>query len=175
MSFQAAALALAWVAILLLGLAMSGLMRQLHALQVHGVTLSSRVGLPPGSPAPGWFHEIAGDGEARSTLLLFADPGCDSCELILPQVASFSAASAGHVNVLVVTRDGSPAEWRASNLRILRRPEAFSDFRIPFVPAAVAVSMEGTVIGTEAVGSPDRLASFLAKSIGSPRTQGIGR
>ncbi|HEY0636019.1 MAG TPA: hypothetical protein VGD67_00080, partial [Pseudonocardiaceae bacterium] len=54
MSFQTSALLLSWVAILLLALVVSGLVRQVHALTSGNAALGRRVGPAVGTAAPRW-------------------------------------------------------------------------------------------------------------------------
>ncbi|MBM0256965.1 hypothetical protein [Micromonospora sp. 4G55] len=72
MSFQTSALILSWIAILLLALVVSGLVRQVHALSTGTVGRPGSVGLRPGSPAPR-FRDLAPPSPA-TLVLLFLDP-----------------------------------------------------------------------------------------------------
>ena len=174
MSFGDAALVLAWVAIVLLALGLSGLMRQLHALQAHGLPRAQRVGLPPGTPLPEWMRQLVGDG-SRPAVLLFSEAQCESCKAVLPDFQKFAQSMRGDVNVAIVTRGGVPSVTLGPQLRVVESAEAFSELRVPFVPVAAGVSSDGILIATEAVGSPERLEAFLRTFGNMTRREGARR
>lgn len=160
MTFEQAALALTWIAILLLALAMSGLMRQLHALQAHGLPHAQRIGLPAGTRVPEYLRELVTDGR-RPTVLLFAEPDCETCKQILPEFQRFGESAEGQVKVFVLAREGTAETIAAPGLQLIERGEVFADLNVPLVPVATAISPDGFVIGTEPVGSSERLNAFL--------------
>src|SRR5690606_37848939 len=80
------ALVLSWVAILLLALVVSGLVRQVHALST-GLRPAHRVGPVPGAPAPDLPRLVPESDSA--VLLLFADPQCRTCGDVLDEAARY--------------------------------------------------------------------------------------
>ncbi|WP_283138963.1 hypothetical protein [Rhizohabitans arisaemae] len=78
MSFTTTAVLLTWVAILLLGLVVSGLIRQVHAL----TGAPSALGPAPGTAFPGF---------TGPALLLFLDEGCPVCSEVLAESAKVRA------------------------------------------------------------------------------------
>lgn len=149
---------LAWVVILLLALAMSGLLRQVKELQAQ-VPASSAVpvGLAPGTPAPVIPSLSRRD---RPALLLFAEPGCDSCEMVLPLLEDFGNRVDGRACVAAVTREAMPDD-HSRGLDVVVESEAFTQYRISFVPAAVMIGRDGIVLNSQPVGSVDRMRDFI--------------
>ncbi|MFJ2067838.1 hypothetical protein ACIOHF_02195 [Streptomyces albidoflavus] len=77
------ALLLSWVAIALLALVVSGLVRQVHQLSRGGVARVPRhPGVTPGSPAP---HAGELLDEGQETLLLFLSAECRTCAEVLDE------------------------------------------------------------------------------------------
>jgi hypothetical protein len=154
MSVEAAALVLAWFAIVLLAFAMAGLLRQVNALKEGR---GAPVGLGPGARVSLDSSTIAG----RTRVLLFAAPDCSSCHEILEQLPSVLDQSQDDIELSVVVRthsDGLPVDSRA---RTLVDPALFTEFHVRLVPVAAAVDASGVVLRTEPVGSPERFQAFL--------------
>ena len=106
MSFQTSALILSWVAILLLALVVSGLVRQVQQLSSTAMRHPEPVGLPPGAPAPA-FHTLAPLSTA-TTVLLFLQPGCGTCTELLDEASRHDDLDALQFRVLY--REGVPPE-----------------------------------------------------------------
>jgi thiol-disulfide isomerase/thioredoxin len=160
MSFETALLVLAWIAILLLALAMSGLMRQIHVLQAHGPGRSESLGPRPGTRVSSIL--FGPEFADRPVLAVFAEAACKSCEVILPELERLATSLNGHANVLVVTKEAAES-LPATKLKVVRSPQAFSELGIRFVPIALALSQEGIVLGAEPVGSEELLKRFVRK------------
>jgi hypothetical protein len=161
MSFETAVLILAWIAILLLALAMSGLLRQLHHLQAHGGSSAQRVGPAPGTRSPIW--PLLEAKPERPMIVLFGDRSCETCQLIRPQVQRFAQGLGDRADLLWVTRTRDEELEDGAGVTFKVDPKAFDEFNIPLVPAAVAISRDGIVIDAEPVGSPLRLSGFLER------------
>jgi hypothetical protein len=159
MSFYGSALLLAWVAIVLLGLTVAGLVRQVHALQSGHQPERLEADLPTGTRAPtidglGWDRQ-------RTNVLLFVDASCHSCAQVLPYFdtlakekrsdTAFTALFAGH--------DGG---FRTNHVRVLtRQARAFEQYQVPLTPFGVKVSPEGVLIAAAPVGSDKLLKDFV--------------
>jgi hypothetical protein len=187
MSFEATALLISWVAILLLGLVVSGLVRQVHALQAGRVRVhASEIGLRQGAPAPE-FDRLAPARPGTSTLLLFLSEGCAACEEAMDEVTALAAAERlRHVAVRALFPTGVPAAGRtpaadgsahranrangnrASGARsavavLAGEARLFERYQVPATPFAVVVDSAGRVTRSEPVGSRHNLQELVRR------------
>ncbi|MFI5488496.1 hypothetical protein [Micromonospora echinaurantiaca] len=158
MSFQTSALILSWIAILLLALVVSGLVRQVHALTSGTAGRPGSVGLRPGAPAPG-FRDLAPPSPA-TLVLLFLDSGCATCEQLLDEVAE--RAPRGDVALRVLYRNAAPAGAADVPVTVLgEQAELFDRYDAIATPFAVVVDATGRVRRSEPVGSRSALRHLL--------------
>lgn len=158
LSFEQSALLLAWVAIVLLALAMSGLLRQVHALTeaLQGGRRTA-VGPAAGTVVP----KLAGlDGVARS-LLLFVEPACPACDRALERLVTAARNGSDSVGYLVVYRGDATAVQDTAVTTITHADRVFSDLGVTVTPTAVALDERRTVIASAPVGSPELVEQFL--------------
>ncbi|HKF00137.1 MAG TPA: hypothetical protein VKG45_14550 [Actinomycetes bacterium] len=157
LSFEQTALVLAWAAIVLLAFAVSGLLRQVHAL---AEALQGRgrgpAGPPTGTVAPA-IPEL--DGADRS-LLLFADADCPACEQALERLAGFDTRGTG-VARAVLYRGDAP-ERHTGVTTIPHAGDVFGALGVTVTPSAVALDEHRRVIASGPVGSPELVEQFLA-------------
>lgn len=159
MSFTTSALLVSWVAIGLLALVVSGLVRQVHAL-TSGAAGGFRAQLGPRTGAPAPQHAELAGGEAGTLLLLFLSDECRSCAEVLAETARLAPeiATAG-----VLPR----ALYRSSS-----RPQApfpvrvdatllFDAYAVPLTPFAVVVGDGGRVLRSEPIGSGAALRELV--------------
>lgn len=151
MSFETAAITLAWVSILLLALGVSGLLRRIHVLEV-GAAPTRRSGLPTGIEAP-----ALADVDVRGRVLLFADKGCQSCHRLLEHISRSEDTD----RLLVVVRDVPEEPVTVQSPEVIIEPRAFEAYRVGAVPAVVAVDVKGRIQGTALVGSIQLFDEFL--------------
>lgn len=158
MSFETSALLLAWLAILLLGLAMSGILRQLNALTTGSAQGRLQIGPVAGSAAPlidGILEEWV-----RPSILLFIDANCSSCAQVLPEFERLAAAGEGR-DFIALFRAGSNG-FANRFVRVLQnQSSAFAHFRVPATPFGVAVGSTGKILGAAPVGSELLLERFV--------------
>ena len=161
MTFQTTALILAWLAIALLGLALAGVVRQLHLLAGGVARPRLDVGPAVGSSAP----PLNGDGRwSRPTALLFVERGCPPCEAVLPEFARL-AGEARDVDFAVVA-SGNATDLHDAQVRMLaNQRDAFERFRIPATPYAVVVGAEGTVVSAGPAGSRSALHHIVTAAM----------
>ncbi|MEV0724739.1 hypothetical protein AB0I37_18395 [Micromonospora purpureochromogenes] len=158
MSFQTSALILSWIAILLLALVVSGLVRQVHALSTGTVGRPGSVGLRPGSPAPR-FRDLAPPSPA-TLVLLFLDPGCATCDHLLD-------AAAGHIErtdvvLRVLYRDSVPPRAADLPMTVLgEQADLFDRYDAIATPFAVVIDATGRIRRSEPVGSGVALRHLL--------------
>lgn len=165
MDFVTSALLVSWVAIALLALVVSGLVRQVHQLSRGGVARSpGRLGVTPGSRAP---H--AGDllAEGQETLLLFLSADCRTCSDVLTEAERLVEGPSDSPHVRAVYADAAPTS--ATTVPVLdHRPDLFTAYDAIATPFAVIVDATGRVARSEPLGSPSALTELLAES---PSTQ----
>ncbi|MER7891556.1 hypothetical protein ABTX15_17190 [Micromonospora sp. NPDC094482] len=158
MSFQTSALILSWIAILLLALVVSGLVRQVHALANGSVARPGSVGLRPGSPAPR-FGELAPPAPA-TLVLLFLDPGCSTCDHLLAEATQ--QADRPDVVLRVLYREAAPPHPADLPVTVLgEQADLFDRYDAIATPFAVVVDATGHVRRSEAVGSQAALRQLL--------------
>lgn len=160
MSFQTSALILSWVAILLLALVVSGLVRQVHALSSGLVPRRPEpVGLPPGAPAPG-LDRLAPQRRPVPLVLLFLDRDCGTCAEVLAEAAG--QVGRGGLEFRVLYRAGAPTSAAGGPLPVLDgQAELFDRYDAVATPFATVVDPAGRVRHAAPVGSPAALRRLL--------------
>lgn len=164
MDVETTALLLAWIAILLLALGMSGLLSQIHALKLQDRWKPDPpIGLLPGSAAPG--GELGIFEQGSRTLVLFADTDCQACSEVVPVFADLIDRTSHDlhgtiVSRAVLTRNG----MIPPSLRAVQHPRLFDAFRITAVPTVVLIDEMGAVVRTEPVGSVERVRSSVLRA-----------
>lgn len=163
MSFQASALILSWVAILLLAFVVSGLVRQVHALSVGTAGRPRQVGPAPGSPAPG-FDRLAPEHPA-TMVLLFLDEDCRTCIEVLDEAArAAGAAPDAGVVLRALYLDDVPHRASKAPITVLGgQSELFERYDAIVRPFAVVVDPTGRVTRSEPLGSRGALRTLLAQ------------
>ncbi|MFG3662285.1 hypothetical protein [Streptomyces sp. NPDC047706] len=165
MDFTTSALIVSWVAIALLALVVSGLVRQVHQLsraQPHG---TGRVGIASGASAPG-LDAPALDGllsTDRATLLLFLDADCGTCGQVLAEAGAWTVRRGDAVapRVVGLYAGTAPHSGEGPVPVVGDRPELFTAYDIPATPYAVAVDPTGRITRSEPLGSPTALLRLL--------------
>lgn len=160
MSFQTSALILSWVAILLLALVVSGLVRQVHALSSGIVQRRPEsVGLRPGSPAPG-FATLTPAPPAVPLVLLFLDPDCGTCADVLAEATS--QAERADLEFRILYRDSAPTQAAGLPITVLGgQAEMFERYDALATPFATVISQAGRVLRAEPLGSRTALRRLL--------------
>ena len=162
MSAAVSLLVLAWVAIVLLALAVGGLTAQLRTLQIQGS--SARPAKRAASPG----SLLTPDGPLNGPYIaLFTRSACPGCEAVLPAVAAEFATSDRGVPIIVVSDDPSALSFsNGSNIQWIVDPEAATRFGIPAFPWLVAVDDRGKILDDGAVPNPaDAIARIYASSM----------
>jgi uncharacterized membrane protein YphA (DoxX/SURF4 family)/peroxiredoxin len=136
--------------------------RRLHADigTARRMAATAPPGIPLGSPAPGFsLRGLRGEtvtldslrDRGRPILLVFANPGCDSCIELLPQVGRWQRTLAERLTIAVVS-GGDPRdhehwvrEYGIEDVLLQERYELIEAYRIRGVPSAVIVTRDGTV------------------------------
>ena len=154
LSFGTAALALAWVAIVVLALAVAGLIRQvreLRAVLVEGFGVSFLTGQVPAALRPG-------PGRVDAVVLV-VESATASPELL----AAFAEAAGTHRGTdFKVLLDGRrPGPELAGGVPTVADPRVFQLLRLPWYPALVHVDTDGTLSDAAPVGSAEALDRVL--------------
>lgn len=170
MSFQASALLLAWAAIVLLALALTGLIRQLRYLTMSleggrtGVVGASperaRSGLAAaaGSRPPGIEDLLSTHGSPLG--IVFASDACRSCEARLDELRQVVN---GADRLIVIRR--RPAEAPAAGTSRAGFPEVhgpglFDAFGVTVTPTAFAVGDDGSIVDSVFLSSKTAVEQF---------------
>ncbi|HEX5597259.1 MAG TPA: hypothetical protein VFX61_14770 [Micromonosporaceae bacterium] len=158
MSFQTSALILTWIAILLLALVVSGLVRQVHGLSNGAVGRRSSVGLRPGLPAPR-FRDLAPPSPA-TLVLLFLDHGCATCDHLLDEAAE--QVQRTEVVLRVLYRQAAPPHAADLPMTVLgEQADLFDRYDAIATPFAVVIDAAGRIRRSEPVGSRAALHHLL--------------
>jgi hypothetical protein len=168
MTFQTSALILSWVAILLLALVVSGLVRQVHALSSGAVRPGQPAGPPPGSAAPE-FRRFA-PHRPEPTVLLFLDADCRTCSEVLAE-ATRHAGTPG-VTVRALFRGEAPETGQLPSHG--GESGLFDRYDAIITPFAVVVDPDGTVVRSEPIGSRTAFRTLLARLTGDVQVTSPG-
>ncbi|MDT0264774.1 hypothetical protein RM844_00560 [Streptomyces sp. DSM 44915] len=167
MDFVTSALLVSWVAIALLALVVSGLVRQVHQLSRGGVARApGRLGVTPGSAAPHADELLADDvlAAGRETLLLFLSAECRTCAQVLTVAAELAERPAAPA-VRAVYAGAAPADATATAAVPVteHRPDLFTAYDAIATPFAVVVGATGRVLRSEPLGAAAALRDLLAE------------
>jgi hypothetical protein len=158
MGFQTSALILSWIAILLLALVVSGLVRQVHALASGAAGRPASVGLRPGSPAPG-FRDLAPPSPA-TLVLLFLDDGCATCDQLLDEAGDKRKRTRAVLRVLY--RQTVPPQATGLPVTVVgEQADLFDRYDAIATPFAVVIDATGHIRQSEPVGSRAALRRLL--------------
>jgi hypothetical protein len=156
-TLEQSALLLSWIAIVLLALGMSGLLR--HVVDLRAQLSQGGFGgiLRPGLQAPR-IPEL-GDW-SRPSLLIFADADCPVCRSLTPTIEALAAAH-GECEFMVLYPREAPVEDRFGPRILSNQRAIFDEYRIGFTPFAVGVGEAGLVTDMAPVGSERLLVQFV--------------
>lgn len=169
MDFMTSALILTWVAIALLGLVVSGLVRQVHQLSrgaTSPVRAPAELGIRPGAAAPG-ADELFGEEPHSGGVLLFLSADCRTCADVLTEArrratdgarspalrALYAGPAPQQAGPGPEADDGVPVHGDRADLFALHDAIA--------TPFAVAVDAESRVLRSVPLGSAASLLELL--------------
>jgi len=140
------------------------------------------VGLPIGTPAPRFrldgLHGEAITLEAlvaggKPALLLFANPDCGPCQVLMPEIGRWQREHAALLAVVLVS-EGTAEENRAksnghgvSQVLLQKKREVAEAYRAWGTPAAVLVKPDGSVGSLVAQGA-DAIRALVAHTVAAP-------
>lgn len=155
MSPLAATMILAWFAILLLALAMSGLLRQITLLRAtleRGAVGSENFLV--GSRLPEYLRQ---NSEPRPTIFVFLEGSCSSCIGLVATINEYASIWSQGVRFAAIVSETDPSLMNlSSEVEILVHPEAQKDLHVQLVPFAIMCGEDGVIVSAEPVGSTDR-------------------
>lgn len=173
-SFETTALLVTWIAIALLGLAMAGLVRQVHALTSGSQTRARGLGLPAGTAAPE-LDRLSPD-PAKPTALLFLDDGCGSCTAVLDEVRTIVARDPAPPVTFGVIFPGPVTRHVDLGDNVLVHTNEhglFARYGIPAAPFAILVDRVGRVQQSTPLGSATALRELIADNPSSPAVEPV--
>jgi hypothetical protein len=164
MTFQTSALILSGLAILLLALVVSGLVRQVHALAGGAARRLEQVGLPAGAPAPGLERLVP--GRAVPLVLLFLSVDCRTCGEVLDEAVRTAVGSGLAIHALYAGpappgTPGRPVAVHGEQAGLFERYDAI------VTPFAVVVDQDGRVIQSAPLGSAAAVRTLLERAAGT--------
>ncbi|HEX2032251.1 MAG TPA: hypothetical protein VHL78_12800 [Actinomycetota bacterium] len=163
-----------WVLVVVLGLAVLALARQVGVLHLRlgprGALEIDDEGPPLGeAPEPIDARDSSGrpvtiGGPGTSQLLMFVSPGCPVCREVLP---SLPAASRVGGMAPVVVSDGPPDEGPATNgtrAPVVVSPEVARAYGVPGTPYVVALDAQGVVRAKGTVNNLEQMEGLVDTS-----------
>ena len=159
MTATAALLLLAWVAIVLLALALGGVVSQLRAVQATVMGQAPRIQ----EPVVGTLADEEGQAVAPPYVAVFVTPGCASCGRVVPAVVDVVASGGAVAPVFVVSDQVYPSEGVSGEdaVALLVDADAASRFGVPAFPWLVVVDTEGNAVVHEAAHDPDIVTEHI--------------
>ena len=159
-----ALLILAWVAIVLLALALGGVVAQQRAL--HSLVRGRPAAAAP-EPLIGELLSEDGDVIDPPYIALFVTPGCASCKQVLRAVAeTLSSPEDRTVPVFIVSDHDYASDavigWDTVTWLVDR--EAAQRFGIPAFPWLVAVDADGNATAHQVAHNPDEVTEQIRKT-----------
>ena len=161
MSFTMSAFLITWLAIALLAFAMSGLVRQVHALASSQQAGPFRTGLPIGAVLPDLNGAFRASHPTKPTVLLFSEATCSTRAELLPELARLASEHQKTIQFGVVFRGKGAAVDRAIVAAFEHRSELFDRLGISAVPYAIVTSPRGVVLDAQLTGSVTLLRQLV--------------
>jgi hypothetical protein len=166
MTFQTSALILTWVALLLLALVVSGLVRQLHQLTSGALRNPALVGLPAGAAAPDLDRVLP--GRTGPALLLFLSTDCRTCTAILADLPTYlHRLSTAGVGIRALYAGAAPAAVPVP--AVADAAVLFERYDAVATPFAVLVDAAGRIQRSLPLGSVTALDA-LVDEVAGPAT-----
>lgn len=159
MSLQAGMLVMAWVAIGLMALAISGILRQLHVLE-DMMRLSPR--RHAGGPTA--TDDLQALHPELNTAFVFVDQGCAQCIHVLERLPALAEAMKDELAFVIVPLRGQ-VEVNHPLVGTVQDPHMVAtQFDVRATPYAVTTRPSGEILSAGFLGSDDALQDFLARS-----------
>ena len=146
------------------------------------VSAEPEPGLPVGAPAPafslsGLFGEVLTldflRAAANPVLLIFSDPDCGSCTMLLPEIARWQRDHAAKLTLALISGGRTEANHAKSTEHGLRHVmlqqdrEVAAAYRVVGTPSAVIVRSDGT-IGSPLAAGAEAIRALVTRTLGTP-------
>ena len=162
MSFTAAALALAWIAIALLAFGFAALLQQVKSLQAQlRLPVAARAGVVESARA------LAPTLSDRR-FVLTVDPGCAYCHEVAPRFRELAQRHATTADFAILAAEGSYAP--SPSVDVVVDATAYRELAPSFSPGLLVVGPGGVLLDV-APGDLDSLEKLLNGSKGSSTTK----
>lgn len=161
MTFTAAVLILAWMAIVALAFAMAGLLRQVHVLTVALGGERVGIGVPPPIFAPLLDGLTGKDGWNAPAVLLFAEASCPKCEEVLTQLSRIAQSDEGALQFAALFPDANAGGDNHDLFVLPNQASVFRELGVAATPFGVAIDKEGVIVARAPVGSREALEQFV--------------
>jgi methylamine dehydrogenase accessory protein MauD len=141
---------------------------------------ASSDGLPVGTPAPTFtLPDLSGNpvsladvrADHQRVLLLFTDPNCGPCQVVMPLVSQWQAVAGQRLHIEVISRGDRTAnitkarEHDLARVLLQEQREVALMYATGGTPAAVLIEEDGT-IGAPVAGGYDAIRDLLASLLG---------
>jgi peroxiredoxin len=145
-------------------------------------------GLPVGSPAPAFEAPTLEGGmitmktlrvRGKALVLVFSDPGCDSCNALLPFLVHWQKEYEQAMVIALVSRGTIEAnraktnEHRLANVLVQADREISNSYKVYETPTAVAVLPDG-MIGSSLAKGPEAIRALIANLARMQKFSGNG-
>jgi hypothetical protein len=165
MSFTMSALLITWLAIALLAFAMSGLVRQVHALASSQQAVPFRTGPPIGAIVPDLNGTLRASHPTKPTMLLFSEATCSTCAELLPELARLAREHSEAIQFGVVFRERGTVVDDPIVAAFEHQSELFERLGISAVPYAIVTSPSGVVQDAQLTGSVTLLRQLVNAAV----------
>jgi len=161
-SFVSSSLVLAWIAIVILALAMSGLLRQIRALTKQVRETRTRSSPLVGKVAPA-VGDVPLDDEVA--ILVFASSNCDVCMDRLAELDSIVSADHSRRVRMLSLFSGSVNGLNFDAIEVMgEQQKAFEQFMVPITPYGVVINRRGVVSHAQPVGSEGAVHELIRRA-----------
>lgn len=167
-SVQGAALVLAWLAIVVVALAVAALLRQvreLRAVVIDGFGTSFLTGSAPRQLWP---------SGGRQAILLVSDAGWLADEL-LTAFAELAAQNAGRAEFTILLSSRAALDGSPLSVPVVADPPAAEVLRLPWQPAVVHIDRDGSILDAAPAGSVETLSRAIGLFFGPGVASGSER
>ena len=165
MSFTMSAFLITWLAIALLAFAMSGLVRQVHALASSRQAAPLRTRPPIGAILPDLNGAFRASHPTKPTVLLFSEATCSTCAELLPELARLAGEHRDTIQFGVVFRGKGTAVDGPIVGAFEHQSELFDRLGISAVPYAIVTSSRGVVLDAQLTGSVTLLRQLVNAAV----------
>lgn len=155
---------------------------RLGMAEAGSVAAQPVTGLPVGTPAPGFqLASLAGTPftldalrtQGKPVILVFSDPGCGPCTVLLPDLARWQNEYADQLTIALISR-GTPeanrakmSEHRLTYVLLQQDREVAEAYQAHGTPSAVLVRADGT-IGSPLAPGAEAIAALVAQTVAGP-------